>query len=1423
VTNITKIKRFMPVYSLILNTGSSPLGSVFSTRKSGDTEHNVADRTKNVSTNKKNTYCLTIFRIVRTIEYNLSSFLIPHSLVQTGAQMFRRQFSSRQHKLGRKRRLCLKGLEQLEPRIVLAGDGLSIVLDYSLDTNNFFNDQIRKDTLQRAATVLENRINDELAAITPSGGNNWDATITHPGNGASHQLHNLTIPLGSIIIFAGARNIGSLGIGGPGGYQASGTSAFLDSIADRGQTGIDSSNSANTTDYAPWGGHITFDTSPTWNFGDDQPSAGENDFYSVALHEIGHVLGIGTADSWNNLVNASNLFTGPASAAANSGDVPLTSGSNHWNDDLDSTLTNTSAVQEAAMDPNLTVGTRKQFTVIDWAALDDIGWEIPDTFAPTIDAISNTTINEDSNEKQLNLTGITAGGIELQPLGISVSSDNTSLTGTPTITYASNETTGTLKLTPLANQSGTATITVTVTDAGFDELLSTTEDNASFTTTFDVIVTAVNDKPTINAIENLDLLENATQQVVQLAGISAGGGETQELIITATSSNPALMDNPVVNYTSDNPTGSITFQPIPNMGGQTTITVTITDAGLDDDITTDGDNDVTSTSFVVTTNNTNSPPTINVVPDLALLEDAVMQVVDLTGITAGPSETQPLAVTATSNNPSLIADPLVTYDSANDNGSLSFSPLADQFGTATITVTVTDAGFDKLLTTTEDNASFTTTFDVVVSAVNDNPTINTIENLELVVNATQQIVQLAGISAGVGETQDLFITATSSNSALIDNPVVNYSSDNPTGSISFQPTINIAGQTTITVSITDAGLDGDIATVTDNGVTSTSFVVTINDTNAAPTIDSISNVTTVEDGATQQISLAGISAGANEAQPLQITTSSNNITLIAAPLVTYISNQTTGVITFIPLANQSGTATISVQITDGGLDENLSTPNDNASKTTTFQITVTAVNDDPTIHALGDLTINEDATLQTVALSGISAGENESQPIAVTVSSNNTDLIEQPILSYTSTDSAGTLQFIPAANLSGTATITVRVTDGGLDANLATTDDNAVTTDSFYVDVTATNDPPTIDPVDDVTITEDSATFTIDLTGITAGLAETQPLAVTIANDNTDLFSTVALDYFSTDSTGSIYLTPTTATSGTATFTLTVTDGGLDNNLSTTADNDAVSEEFNVSITPAFPWHNYNLPLDVNGDNVASPIDVLMIIQEINRNGSYELPTPRSELGPPFYDVDRDGWITPSDALQIINYLNFNEHQVAFSFDFTDLNRAPITSVETGSFFMIDLYAEDLSPVPNGVYSAYIDMVYDASLVRLVNGPSFVSPFVNGQSGTTTEQGIIDEWGSFAGLEPTGSGRQLVSTAQFLATAAGSYLVGSGRADISPLHDVLVYGSNTTVMPELIEFGSLTITITDSEAEGEDPLEPLYAAELESTLDLLFN
>ena len=99
---------------------------------------------------------------------------------------------------------------------------------------------------------------------------------------------------------------------------------------------------------------------------------GQNDFFSVALHEIGHLLGIGTADSWNNLEIGGN-FTGANSVTENGGVVPLDLGGGHW---ASGTLSEVGGVaQEAAMDQSILVGSRKVFTDLDVAGLRDVGWE----------------------------------------------------------------------------------------------------------------------------------------------------------------------------------------------------------------------------------------------------------------------------------------------------------------------------------------------------------------------------------------------------------------------------------------------------------------------------------------------------------------------------------------------------------------------------------------------------------------------------------------------------------------------------------------------------------------------------------------------------------------------------------------------------------------------------------------------------------------------------------------------------------------------------------------------------------------------------------------------------------------------------------------------------------------------------------------
>jgi hypothetical protein len=127
-------------------------------------------------------------------------------------------------------------------------------------------------------------------------------------------------------------------------------------------------------EFAAWGGAITFDNdgSPDWHYDHTtQPSFGDNDFFSVALHELGHALGVGASDQWTSLLSG-GLFYGAASVASYGGPVPASGG--HWANGIDSTVGG--VVQEAAMDPSLTDGDRKLFTELDFAGLDDIGWEV---------------------------------------------------------------------------------------------------------------------------------------------------------------------------------------------------------------------------------------------------------------------------------------------------------------------------------------------------------------------------------------------------------------------------------------------------------------------------------------------------------------------------------------------------------------------------------------------------------------------------------------------------------------------------------------------------------------------------------------------------------------------------------------------------------------------------------------------------------------------------------------------------------------------------------------------------------------------------------------------------------------------------------------------------------------------------------------
>ncbi len=269
---------------------------------------------------------------------------------------------------------------------------LRIVFDYSLDTGRFFGtsaNDIRRVRLQQAADALVSRFSDTLTAVAPSPFLTVRPRIFHPSAGPSNSAtgnlidlpQNPTIAANTIIVYAGARDLpGAVrGVGGTSaisisrtcipGPQCNQAIASQDAIRSRGQAGV---LKASPDDVAPLFGSISFDAPSRNNFyyGEDPAgvAAGEVDFLSIATHELSHVLGFGTSDSWNRLA-ATGAFTGANARAAyaGSGNVPLVTA--HWAPSVVSG-------QPTLMGPVINSGVRVPFSPLDFAAMKDLGWQL---------------------------------------------------------------------------------------------------------------------------------------------------------------------------------------------------------------------------------------------------------------------------------------------------------------------------------------------------------------------------------------------------------------------------------------------------------------------------------------------------------------------------------------------------------------------------------------------------------------------------------------------------------------------------------------------------------------------------------------------------------------------------------------------------------------------------------------------------------------------------------------------------------------------------------------------------------------------------------------------------------------------------------------------------------------------------------------
>ena len=182
---------------------------------------------------------------------------------------------------------------------------------------------------------------------------------------------------------------------------------------------------------------------------------------------------------------------------------------------------------------------------------------------PTIEAIADVVSNEDEAVAEIALVGDDKETIKSK-LQYTVVANNADLVAPDGLVLRKTGSRRYLDITPLENAFGETDITVTVND-GIDEV----------STTFKVTINAVNDPPTISAVEPIEINEDQTVSfTVTLTDIDTA---PEELKITGNAANAALLPSDNITSTGEGLTRTVTLSPGANMGGKTKVTLSVND------------------------------------------------------------------------------------------------------------------------------------------------------------------------------------------------------------------------------------------------------------------------------------------------------------------------------------------------------------------------------------------------------------------------------------------------------------------------------------------------------------------------------------------------------------------------------------------------------------------------------------------------------------------------------------------------------------------------------------------------------------------------------------------------------------------------------------------------------------------------------
>lgn len=659
--------------------------------------------------------------------------------------------------------------------------------------------------------------------------------------------------------------------------------------------------------------------------------------------------------------------------------------------------------------------------------------------------VSIPILANDTDDGSIDVTSV-----DLDPASAGIQNAETLASGV----FAVNAS-GVLSYTPASNFNGTATITYTVKD---------TDGQTSNVATVSITVNPLNDAPV--AVGDAIVTNEDTPASVNLLtnDTDADGtldGSTIDINVTAPGRQTTRVTT--AGTVSVNSSGLLSFTPVANYNGVSTIRYTVAD------------------NLGTTSNMATITITVNAVNDVpvAVADNATTDQGDavIINVLANDTDDNSLNTGSVDLNPD-VSGTQASRSTASGNfnvsssGVVTFSPLATFSGTASIEYTVSD---------NEGTISNRATISVLVNFINQKPVANndgatTDEDVLVTLNVVSNDTDDGAINPGTVDLNVAVAGIQTSNTTPEGSWTVNAS-----GVVTYTPALNFNGAASLTYRVND-----------DLGETSNTATISVSVTpiNDAP-VAVADTKTTNEDNATTITVLTNDTDADNSIQA-----SSVDLDPATAGIQTSIdraegswSVSVAGVVTFTPAANFFGSAVNSYTVNDiiGAV-----------SNITTITVTVTAVNDVP-------IAVNDQASTPQNQSVSFSVVTNDLD-VDGTINVGTVDLdpavngrqTSRTISSGTFTvDNVGTVTFVPVTNFNGSSGIQYTVQDNLLGVSSPGT---------ITVLVNFVNTPPVANN-DNVTTNEDTpfsfsiiandtddgtiAASTVDLNPSVAGIQNT--------------------------------------------------------------------------------------------------------------------------------------------------------------------------------------------------------------------------------------------------------------------------------------------------------------------------------------------